>query len=769
MNFKTNIEELDTREIVNSEYINWDFFKNSTIMITGATGLIGEQIVKSILLANEEKNTNIKILALVRNKKKALEKFSKNKNLKFIIQDISKHVKYNGNVDFIIHTANSTSSRDFVEKPVETIDSIMTGTTNILNFGKSKNIKGMVYLSSMEVFGKTDFERVEPLKEENYGYIDILNTRSSYPEGKRLAETLCHSYFKEYNVPVKIARLVQTIGAGVDYNDNRVFAQFARNICEKKNIVLMTDGTTERNYCYVTDAITAFFVMLEKGNNGETYNVANENASSSIRNMAEMLCENYTDSKLEFKISEDGAKYYLPKLKTIVGTQKLQSLNWQAKVDLKEMFNRLIENFKDLTDLNHLKKIQNTPTFLENIFYVKNSQSSKIINILGFKIKLNIYKKFKKFENLNIQNNKIVFSNFNGNLGYGCNPKYIANEIIKQNLPYDLVWLVNTHKKNIDLKNFPKNIKIVNYRSTQALKELATAKIWIDNQAKLYHVRHGLTKRKNQFFIQTWHGSLGIKKIGTDSPSNLISNGNDIMIKDSQMIDYLISNSSFEDNVYKGRFWENGKILRFGHCRNDIFFYPNNIRNNILKFYNINPNTKLILYAPTYRDFRSNKSSSFFNINYTQLLNTLEKLTGNSYVILQRMHPNTKKSNNLNNKKIIDVSKYPDMQELLVSADILISDYSSCMFDFMLSRKPCFIYATDIKEYNHERGFYYPLESTPFPIATNNDELIKNIENFDNDKYKIEVEEFLKEKGCIEDGHASERVVNLIKDLMNEQ
>ena len=765
MNFKTNIEELDTREIVNSEYINWDFFKNSTIMITGATGLIGEQIVKSILLANEEKNTNIKILALVRNKKKALDKFSKNKNLKFIIQDISKSVKYNGDADFIIHTANSTSSKDFVEKPVETIDSIMTGTTNILEFGKSKNIKGMVYLSSMEVFGKTDFERVEPLKENDYGYIDILNTRSSYPEGKRLAETLCHSYFKEYNVPVKIARLVQTIGAGVDYNDNRVFAQFARNIVEKKNIVLKTTGESARSYCYVTDTITALFILLEKGNNGEIYNVANENTNCSIKELAYMLANRYQDSKVAFQLDD---KLYPPATKLFVDTTKLKKLNWSAKIDLEEMFDRLVKNLSDIKKLNFITKMNGELKFIQKIFSIKNKDNLKIIRILGLKFIINMYKDFNKYKNLPIKKNKIVFSNTKGNLGYGCNPKYIAEEIIKQKLPYELVWLVNTTKKNIDLKNFPKNIKIVNYRNTQALKELATAKIWIDNQWKLYHCKKGLQKKEQQYYIQTWHGSLGIKKIGKDSPCDSINNNEHFAQIDTNMIDYLISNSTFEDNIYKNRFSNNGIIKKFGHPRNDIFFHKNNIKEYILKALKLNLDTKIILYAPTFRNTHVRNYSSCFNINYEQIITQLEKQTNNKYVLLQRMHPETDTQKKSNNNKIINVSNYPDMQELLVSADILISDYSSCMFDFMLSRKPCFIYATDIEEYNTERGFYYPLESTPFPIATNNDELIKNIENFDNDKYQTKVEEFLKEKGCMEDGHASERVVNLIKEIINK-
>ncbi len=764
MNFKTNIEELDTREIVNSEYINWDFFKNSTIMITGATGLIGEQIVKSIILANEEKNTNIKILALVRNKKKALEKFSKNKNLKFIIQDISKHVKYNGNVDFIIHTANSTSSRDFVEKPVETIDSIMTGTTNILEFGKSKNIKGMVYLSSMEVFGKTDFEKVEPLKEEDYGYIDILNTRSSYPEGKKLAETLCHSYCKEYNVPVKIARLVQTIGAGVNYNDNRVFAQFARNICEKKNIVLKTTGDSARSYCYVTDTITALFTLLEKGNNGETYNVANESTNCSIKELAYMLTDKYQDSKVEFQLDDT---LYPPATKLFVNATKLKELNWRAKVDLEEMFSRLVQNFSDIVIKNKIKKL----TFLQKLFSVRNEYTSKIIKIFGLDIRFNMEILIKKFYKLPVEKNKIVFSNFNGN-GYGCNPKYITKEILKRGLNYDLVWLVN---KNVNTNDMPKEIRIVDFKSSKANKELITAKIWIDNYRKISHLKKGIKKRENQKYIQTWHGSLGIKKLDADVKmfNNSFNKSWLYLAKnDSQIMDYLITNSSFEENVLKNALWFNNETKQFGHPRNDIFFYNetelNKIKQKVFKSLNIKENNKIFLYVPSFRDdYRLN----CYMLNLENIQNTLKKKFGNDWTILIRVHPKiskySKKLFNYNDT-IIDASKYSDIQELLASADIAMTDYSSCIFDFMLSRKPAFIFATDIEEYNTDRGFYYPLESTPFPIATNNDELIKNIENFDNDKYQTKVEEFLKEKGCMEDGHASERVVNLIEEIINK-
>lgn len=356
MDFKNSIEELDTSEIINSQYINWDFYTNSTILVTGATGLIGTQAVKTLLYANEKLNTNIKIIALVRNFDKAIKIFGNKKSLEFCVQDITSKIIFDKNIDFIIHTANGTSSKEFVEKPVETIESIVSGTRNILEFAKSKQVKSLVYLSSMEVYGQTDFNKEEPLKENEYGYIDILTPRSSYPEGKRLAETLCVAYATEYNTPVKISRLVQTLGANVDYNDNRVFAQFARNIAEKKDITLHTKGETVRAYCYITDVITALMVILERGANGECYNISNSSSACSIKEMAENLCKRYNTSSLKIDLTNENNKFYLPKTKTILDSSKLKALNWKPLVDIDQMYDRLISNFRLISKGDSVEK-----------------------------------------------------------------------------------------------------------------------------------------------------------------------------------------------------------------------------------------------------------------------------------------------------------------------------------------------------------------------------------------------------------------------------
>jgi CDP-glycerol glycerophosphotransferase len=233
------------------------------------------------------------------------------------------------------------------------------------------------------------------------------------------------------------------------------------------------------------------------------------------------------------------------------------------------------------------------------------------------------------------------------------------------------------------------------------------------------------------------------------------------------MIDIMLSNSDFETNVFQKSLWYNNKIEKLGHPRNDIFFNITNEKiEEIKQKLNIDKDTKILLYVPSWRD---NLRIDCYNIDYKRLRETLENKTNQKWNIITRFHSyNIPKLNYLlkDNSIDLDVTLYSDIQELLAISDIIISDYSSCMFDFMLTKNPCFVYATDIEQYDNERGFYYPLSSTPFPIARNNDELIENIQNFDNNLYKAKCEEFLKEKDSIDDGNSSKRAVELIKDVM---
>ncbi|HEM3667618.1 TPA: NAD-dependent epimerase/dehydratase family protein [Streptococcus suis] len=320
---------------------------NKTVFVTGATGLIGSHLVYSLVFANRLLQTNIKIVAAVRSKEKAMYKFADClSEIDFHVSDISQEQSYAGDIDFIIHGASVTASRDFVEKPVDTIFTALNGTKNILELAKVKKVKKVVYLSSLEVYGIN--ESKESISEDDYGYIDFTQVRSSYSEGKRMAECLCVSYASQFQVPVSLARLTQTFGPGVEYQDNRVFAQFARAVIESKPITLHTKGETMRSYCYTKDAVAAIIHILLKGVSGQAYNVANEDTYTSIYDMAilaSQLDENNI-CKVKVDLQDINQLGYNPTVKINLETKKLKELGWNPTVQLEAMFQSLITSMK---------------------------------------------------------------------------------------------------------------------------------------------------------------------------------------------------------------------------------------------------------------------------------------------------------------------------------------------------------------------------------------------------------------------------------------
>lgn len=323
--------------------------ENSTVFVTGATGLIGSQIVKALACLNRVKNTRINTIALVRSMDKAKKVFGdliKRGDITLMVGDVNHTISCPGAIDYIIHGASATSSKYFVEKPVETIFTALEGTRNVLEFARDKNVKAMVYLSSLEVYGTPD-KTEGKIAEADYGYIEPLSVRSSYSEGKRMAECLCASYAKEYEVPVRVARLSQTFGTGVEYEDGRVFAEFARCAVEHRDIVLHTAGNTVRSYCYTRDAISAILYILLKGETAEAYNVTNMDTAVSIREMAELVAETIGQGKIRVvvDIPKDIASFgYNPEMVIRLDAAKLEKLGWKATVGLEEMYQRMVES-----------------------------------------------------------------------------------------------------------------------------------------------------------------------------------------------------------------------------------------------------------------------------------------------------------------------------------------------------------------------------------------------------------------------------------------
>lgn len=401
---------------------------------------------------------------------------------------------------------------------------------------------------------------------------------------------------------------------------------------------------------------------------------------------------------------------------------------------------------------------------LKKLFSVREADITKnIVTICGLRFKRHKLPQDQKlYHHLPIQSNKIVFHSFMN--GYSCNPKYICEEIIRQKLPYELVWVVNRHVlKCID--SFPKEVRLVIKGTEASLKEYATARIWIENTRRNDLLKKGLFKRKGQTVFQTWHGSMGIKAITSDR-HNVPPYTLKLTELGCRELDHLLSHSTWESERFKGFFFNHGQIHEVGHARNDILIAGDHdaIRKKVYDSLGVAPDAKLLLYVPTWRD---DKNLDWMTMDYSAVLAAFEKRFGGKWVLVARMHQlmfEHGKKFLESGVKMINASGYPDIQELHVASAACISDYSSCIYDFLLTKKPGFIYAPDRQEYENTRGLYFPLSETPFPIAENNSMMVDNIENFDNELYLRKVEEFVRGKGCMDDGHAAERIVELIKN-----
>lgn len=332
----------DIAYMLESTNINLGKLKKAKVLITGVTGQIGSSIAYALRTISKTKDLKLNIIGLARN----YDKGNKLKELglinEFVCHDICESINYNElfmEIDYIFHCAAITESSKMVSNPVQVIITSVDGTKNLLEYAKLIKCKSIVYLSSMEVYGVTEKSEVS---EKDLGYIDLTLPRSCYPESKRLCEQLCVAYYNQFKVPVKIARLAQTFGAGTSENDTRIYGQFARSIMKNENIVLHTEGKSRGNYCYSIEAISALLTILINGNNGEIYNVANPKASVTIKEMAEILAKEYNIS-IEINIPENYANNkYAPQAAHIINIDKINRLGWKPRYEILDFYKRML-------------------------------------------------------------------------------------------------------------------------------------------------------------------------------------------------------------------------------------------------------------------------------------------------------------------------------------------------------------------------------------------------------------------------------------------
>ena len=363
----------------------------------------------------------------------------------------------------------------------------------------------------------------------------------------------------------------------------------------------------------------------------------------------------------------------------------------------------------------------------------------------------------KWFHYLPVKKNKIVFMHDFGN-GYGDSPKYIAQEMMGRGLNVDMVWLVN----DMSLQ-FPQAIRKVNINRIRAAYDLATAKVIVTTMKG----RCNLKKKKEQFFMYVPHGQIGAKFVERQAGNTLNEGYIEGSKWHSSVSDLFISSSKLFTKEMLTWYWYDGEVMECGLPRNDIFFHytPDDVQ-DIKKKVGIPDGVKIVLYGPTFRNEPSNEP---YAIDTERVLQTLEQKTGDRWIFLFRAHPNFVwygKPAFEYSDKVMDVTNYPDMQDLLLISDVLISDYSSAMFDFNLMHRPVFLFTKDIEAYQKMRGLKDWYFKVPFPFCHDNDELVSAIANYNEQEYRQKCAEFDKFYGNLETGTAAKQIVDRLQTIM---
>lgn len=382
-----------------------------------------------------------------------------------------------------------------------------------------------------------------------------------------------------------------------------------------------------------------------------------------------------------------------------------------------------------------------------------------------------------------IRKNRIAVTTFEGKGGFCCNPKYIVKELHKRNPELEFIWLVN----DPDSKEFPDYIRKVKNDIWHRAYYLSTSRVWIDN----YRKPLGTKKRRGQFYVNTWHGATAMKKIGLLRGDRFSKMAYLVSKNDSDMIDVVITNSDWENEAFVKGLVYNGRFEKLGQAREDVFGEERQtISSHVRKALNIHSDVKVALYAPTFREADSKTKRRVYSrnseINLPGTKSALEHATGDKWIILKKLHPQLAEYHKICNESddIYDVTNYEDIYELMAACDVLITDYSSTSFEAGAAGIPVFLYMEDLHEYIDQRGglcfrlngsHCFVTDQTitpgisaelPFQVAENNDELEKNIIEFNLKEYETGCSKMNKDMGIIADGKASERAADMIEGFL---
>lgn len=322
----------DIVEVAGAE-LPWEQLQGSNILVTGATGLLGSCLIDVLM---HRVDGDYHVYAAGRNEaraKKLFQKYQTEARFHFLKYNVMCPLQSDLSFQYIIHAASNASPSFFADNPVEVMKANVVGIINLLEYGREHELRRLMYVSTGEVYGEGD-GRV--FTEEYSGYVDPMKSRSCYPSSKRAAETLCAAYVAEYGMDIVVARPSHTYGPHFTENDNRVYAQFIRNVLNGEDIVMKSDGAQYRSWCYVVDCVKGLLHVLLKGKTGEAYNVADTSSNISIKQLAEMIAE-IGGSKVILDLPSDAErKGYNPVNKSVFSTKKLESLGWTLRGTMRE-------------------------------------------------------------------------------------------------------------------------------------------------------------------------------------------------------------------------------------------------------------------------------------------------------------------------------------------------------------------------------------------------------------------------------------------------